>query len=80
MMPSYLHIGDTVQWYGGFGTELGRQAVVTGITRTKQYEKYGEAVEQLPWTLIQAGYGIVDLANGHWAYGHQITPLSNEID
>ena len=76
-----LKVGDTVQWRGSYGDQVARPSIVTAIVRTAESGgKYGPNVEQISWALINAGYGIVDLANGHWAYGHQIAPLLDDTD
>jgi len=71
MTPEQLRVGDTVQWRGGWGSAPPKLAVVTAIQQVELGEKYGDPVEAMPWALVPR-YAVVDLDNGHWAYGRQI--------
>lgn len=76
-IPKYLtlKIGDTVFWRGSWGFEGPKPAVVTGITETPiPRVKHGKEVTHIPWQKVIDNYCIVDLDNGHWAYGEQIVP------
>ena len=77
-MKDTLKIGDTVLWRGGFGSETAKLAVVEGIEITGGY-KYGDSVEEVPWSEVYDRNVTVDLENGHWAYAEQIrkTRLQN---
>ena len=68
-----LKVGDTVMWRGGFGSDAPQKAVVTGIEVCPAGEKYGESRESVDWRRIHSV--VVDLDNGHWAKGHQISRL-----
>lgn len=77
-MENTLRVGDMVSWRGAWGSERSLPVVVTAIIQTRgPREKDGEAVPSLPWSQVHTGC-VVDLANGHWAYGHQIAPVSPE--
>lgn len=69
-----LHVGDTVQWRGAWGTEAARRVVVTALYDAPVGCKDGPRcvpVASMCWTRV-GQHAIVDLANGHWAYGRQI--------
>jgi hypothetical protein len=68
---STLKVGDTVMWRGGFGSEPPRKAKVVGIELCRPGQKYGEPRESVDWSKINSV--VVDLDNGHWAKGHQIS-------
>ena len=70
---STLRVGDTVMWRGGFGSEPPRKAKVVGIEVCPAGEKYGTPRESVEWSKIHSV--VVDLDNGHWAKGHQISRL-----
>lgn len=74
-----LRIGDAVIWRGSWGSDAPRVAIVSEIEQTReQNEKYGVAVDSLPWSTVRAGFAVVSLDNGRWAYGFQIEPVSPE--
>lgn len=74
-----LKIGDAVIWRGSWGTDVPRVAIVSEIEQTReQNDKYGVAVDSVPWAKVRAGYAVVSFENGHWAYGYQLEPLSPE--
>ena len=68
-----LKIGDKVMWRGAFGTEPPTEAIVTGIELCKSGEKYGESRSEVDWK--DKDRIVVDLDNGHWAKGHQLSPI-----
>jgi len=70
-MSKVLKIGDTVLWRGGFGSEPAKPAVVEGIEITGGH-KYGDAVDEVPWSEVYDRNVTVDLDNDHWAYASQI--------
>ena len=74
MNKDILKIGDTVLWRGGFGSESARLAVVEGIEITKG-DKYGDPVDEVPWSEVYGRYVTVDLDNDHWAYAEQIRAI-----
>ena len=68
-----LKIGDKVMWRGGFGTEAPKEAVVESIEICEEGGKYGEPVDEVSWA--KKNRIVVDLDNGHWARGSQISPI-----
>jgi hypothetical protein len=76
-----LHVGDAVAWRGAWGSEAPRRAVVRSIEQTYHpREKYGTQVQEMPWSRVRKNYAVVDLDNGHWAYGEQIYPILQDQD
>ena len=68
-MPTILKVGDEVE------SKWGR-AKVANIERLKEPgDKYGSKVAAMSWSLIEGDYAVVDLDNGHWAHGSQISPV-----
>ena len=59
-----LRIGDEVIY-------CCRPAKVVGITEVAPGQVYGTPVTEMPWLLVP-GHTVVDLDNGHWAYGDQV--------
>lgn len=69
-----LTVGDTVIWRGGHGTAMPREAVVNAIeVVVTPGDKYGVAVESVPWAACTGRGVIIDLVNGHWCYGEQVS-------
>jgi hypothetical protein len=68
-----LKIGDKVMWRGGFGNDAPKEAVVESIELCKAGEKYGNSVDEVSWD--KKNRIVVDLNNGHWARGSQISPI-----
>jgi hypothetical protein len=68
MNEPILKVGDEV--YSRWG-----QTTVKRIEECADGEKYGREVKSMPWLLVPL-YAVVDLNNGHWAYGYQITRMS----
>ena len=73
MKPKTLKINDKVNWCGAWGTEPSKVVKVVAIERCKSGEKNGVEVEKISWT---AKNFVVTLDNGHWAYAHQISPIT----
>jgi len=71
-----LKVGDAVLWRGGFGSEPAKTAKVEGIEVCKSGEKYGKPVDSVDWATVKNGNITVDLDNGHWAYGRQISQIN----
>lgn len=73
---SKIKVGDTVMWRGGFGSFAPVPAVVESIEQTtERRSKYGgKQVTEAAWA--NKDYLLVDLANGHWAYGEQLSPMA----
>jgi hypothetical protein len=76
----FLTIGDTVNWRGGFGRDEAKPAKITGIEVCPLGSKYGTPVKQILWKKINDSTKtiVVNLDNGHWAYGVQISKLSTK--
>lgn len=68
-----LKIGDEVMWRGGFGVDPPQKARVTGIEVCLAGSKHGEPRDSVEWSKIHSV--VVDLDNGTWAKGHQISRL-----
>ena len=76
-MDDLLRIGDTVRWRGAWGQNPPRRVVVVRIERCPEGTKYGEFVIEIPWRDVPDRC-VVDLDNGHWAYGDQISRQEEE--
>lgn len=67
-----LSLGDTVN--SKFGP-----AKVEGITLVVQQgdkgERSGQPVRRIAWELVEQNWAVVDLSNGHWCYGDQVSPV-----
>lgn len=70
-----LRIGDTVEWRGSWGRGFPALTKVTGIVVGG---KHGDEVTAVPWAGAEGREVVVDLSNGHWAYGFQIAPPSGD--
>jgi hypothetical protein len=69
-----LKVGDVVLWRGSFGTAPAKRARVIAIELCHgAHEKDGDPVDEVESRLL--GRCCVDLDNGHWAYGDQISLL-----
>lgn len=78
-MDFSLRVGHPVIWRGSWGTDAPRVVLVTDIEQVREIgDKYGVAVESLPWSTVRAGFAVVSLENGHWAYGYQLEPVTPE--
>jgi hypothetical protein len=73
-----LRISDMVWWRGSWGQEPPRTAIVTAITLTSGYDKDGVEYPQIEWSQCNDRKVIVDLNNGHWAYGFQLLPVTDQ--
>ena len=71
---SNLKPGDKVLWRGAFGHNPPLEAVVKSIERCELDNKHGDPVDFMSW-LDVPHFAVVDLDNGHWAYGFQISPF-----
>ena len=79
MTSTLLRVGDRVLWSGAWGLDAPRPARVTGIELVEPEQvKGGVPVDAVPWSAAVERDVIVDLDNGHWAYGHQLRPLPPE--
>lgn len=71
-----LHLGDSVN------SKFGPSAVKQITLVSEQWDKGesdGVPVPHIAWNLVLNGWAIVDLENGHWCYGDQITPVTQEV-
>lgn len=74
-MSRTLRVGDKVEWRGGWGREAPTLVTVSHIEITDACgSKYGLDTDEVSWD--SAGRIVVDLDNGHWAYGSQISPVT----
>ena len=73
-----LSVGDVVSWSHAWGTAPFRPARVKRIEILlfNDGSDSGVPVDSVPWT--KASDIIVDLDNGHWAYGTQLQPATAE--
>jgi len=70
----YIGVGDLVWWRHNFGKDPVALARIERIELVKPGQRDGgDSVMRAEWTPDRTL--IVDLTNGHWAYGHQICPL-----
>ena len=71
-----ISVGDKVMWRGGFGTQPPKEATITGIELCGYAgAKYGEPRSSVDWS--QQDRIVVDLDNGHWARGSQLSPIKS---
>ena len=61
-----LKVGDEVIWRGSWGKDLPKEVKVTCI------EINDINVSSIDWDKVESRSVVVDLDNGHWAYGFQI--------
>lgn len=73
-MKETLDVGDTVLWRGSWGKDNPLPAVVKGISVGSNTDAE-TTVESIEWAHVNSRDVIVDLDNGHWAYGNQINQL-----
>lgn len=74
MNESLIRVGDTVLCRGRYGRESALPVTITHLELcVEEGDKYGVPVTELPWS--EKGRAVVDMSNGHWAYGSQIEPL-----
>lgn len=67
-----LRVGSVVE------SQFGTAKVVDITLADRKHGKSGSSVEHLNWELVQGGWAVVDLDNGHWQYGDQISPAQEE--
>ena len=73
-----LRIGDKVSWRGAWGSHDAVIAIVEGIEINCK-GKEGYPVDEVSWEEVKRGGVVVDLSNGHWAYGYQITKAEGRV-
>ena len=79
-MTALLKVGDTVSWRGSWGSDAPKLAKVVGLAVTdRPREKHGFSVELVHWSVVETNHCIVDLDNGHWAYGFQVSQPTPEV-
>lgn len=77
-MSAVLRVGDKVEWRGAWGSNAPALAEVTGIEILDGTDtKYGLDTDKVSWDA--ANRIVVDLDNGHWAYGSQISPVTEGV-
>ena len=73
MAANLLHVGDRVIWRGGFGDHPPVDATVMTIEAVEEEgQKHGTPVSVIDWRAVTGRRVVVDLDNGHWAYGEQL--------
>lgn len=75
----FLKVGDTVSWRGSWGNDTPKNAKVEAI-EINCIGKNGTNVEEVNWDFVNSRSVMVDLDNGHWAYGNQITEIISQKD
>lgn len=70
-----LKVGDKVMWRGAWGNGLPKEVKVTYIELTENGSKYGNSIQSIDWNKVNGREVIVDLDNGHWAYGYQLNKI-----
>ena len=69
-------VGDQVMWRGGFGGDVPKPATIQGIELVNNGNKEDtEPVDEVTDEQMNGRNVIVDLTNGHWAWGNQISKL-----
>lgn len=75
---SVLRVGDEVIWRGGWGRNAPTRATVTHIEILDGTSaKHGLDTDEVAWEA--SDNFVVDLDNGHWAYGSQLTPTTEGV-
>ena len=73
---SKLKEGDKVKWRGGWGADAPKEAIVESMELCKEGSKYGKPVKSVDWGTVKGGRRVVvNLDNGHWAYGDQLSEI-----
>jgi len=73
-MNDNLKIGSEVMWSGGWGSQAPVPVTVTRIEKNCE-GGYGDFCDEIPWSECDERNVVVDLDNGHWAYGYQLKPM-----
>ena len=69
-----LKAGMKVVYRGSWGHDAPKEAIVEDIELCEsEHEKYGEPVDEVAVKDIRRC--CLDLSDGHWAYGYQITKI-----
>lgn len=79
-MDNVLRIGDKVAWRGTWGKDPIEEATIEIITLTDSPYSKGPGVDvySVKFSTLKEGNVIIDLDNGHWAYGNQVAPAGND--
>lgn len=73
MENDILRVGDTVMWKGAFGTQPPVEAKIVGMEWCQLGVKNGIRTSNIDWGKANSRQLVVDLDNGHWAYGTQLS-------
>jgi hypothetical protein len=73
MASKMLNVGDTVNWRGSFGSAPAQPAKITGMEWCRMGCKEGRRISYIDWDAANTRQLVVDLDNGHWAYGTQLS-------
>ena len=74
MSDNLIRVGDTVFCRSGCGSETPQPVTITHLELCAEAgDEWGVPVSELPWS--EKGRAVMNLSNGHWAYGSQIEPL-----
>jgi len=77
-MNENLKVGDVVLCRGSWGSEAPQRVTITHLELCVEVgDKYGVPVAELPWA--DKARAVVDMDNGHWAYGAHIEPTVQRI-
>jgi hypothetical protein len=69
-------VGDKVIWRGSFGNGFPTMATIKGIGLVTNGDKEDtEPVNEIADDQMRGRDVVVDLTNGHWAWGNQISKL-----
>jgi hypothetical protein len=74
-MTDKIKVGSKVMWRGNFGTAAPVEAEIEAIQMVAKGCKFGRYVNSLSWSTIDGRNVVVDLTNGSWAYGNQLSPI-----
>ena len=69
-----MHVGDVIN------TSRGHAKIVSIDRTTEQFGKYGNDVESALWSDARKGFVVVVTDNGHWQYGHTISPVDGNAE
>ena len=76
-----LTVGDEIKWRGGFGKEAEQTVRVAGIQVNEfNGSDEGVLVNSVPWHRVKDRRVILQLANTHWCWAYQASPLYDDED
>jgi len=71
-----LTVGDKVMWRGSWGKDQPKEVIIEDIEICREGCKNGRPIKSVDWDTVKEGRKIVvNLDNGHWAYGNQLTQI-----